>query len=227
MEKRTERLLLSILVPTLTRRAPLFERVAGALRRQIAGNGLTGQVELLALCDDGETPTGTKRNRLLAQARGAFVVFVDDDDEVSPRYVPLICAAIARRPDIDCIGIRGVIRFQGKHPREFVHSLRYRDYSSAGGIYTRPPYHLNPMRREIAAACRFRDVSYSEDIDWALQIRERGLLCEEEFIDEVLYYYHSRRWWPYQWMLDQTEGVRHRLGLRMTNRFRFSGGGSR
>lgn len=216
--------MLSILVPTLASRVALFERMASGLRNQIVSNGLTGQVELLSLCDGGQQPTGTKRNELLARARGAFVVFVDDDDDVSPRYVPLICQAIARRPAIDCIGIRGVITFRGAHPREFVHSNRYDDYSSAGGVYTRPPYHLNPMRREIATACRFRDVSYSEDIDWALQIRARGLLREEEFIDEVLYYYHSRRWWPYQWMLDRTERLRHRLGLRMTNRFRLVDG---
>jgi hypothetical protein len=32
--------------------------------------------------------------------------------------------------------------------------------------------------------------------------------------------YHSRRWWGYQWLLDGTEGLRHRLGLRMVNRLR-------
>ena len=219
-------MLLSILVPTLSCRGELFRRLATDLQRQIEQRGIAGEVEVLSLVDDGEQPTGTKRNELLQQARGAFVVFVDDDDEVSPNYVSLICDAIVRRPDADCIGIRGEITFRGRHRREFVHSIRYHDYSSSGGVYTRPPYHLNPMRREIAAAYRFRDVYYSEDIDWAFQIRAARRLRNEEFVNEILYYYRSRRWWPYQWALDRSEGVRHRLGLRMTNRFLLSGTGS-
>jgi hypothetical protein len=143
-----------------------------------------------------------------------------DDDQVGAAYVASICDAIRRRPGIDCIGIRGIITFRGRHPRVFVHSIRYSDYSSAKGVYTRPPYHLNPIRRSIAAAYRFREVYYSEDIDWALRIARDRRLQSEEFIDAILYHYLSRRFWFYQWLLDRTEPIRHLLGLRMTSRFR-------
>lgn len=214
-------MLLSILIPTLKSRRSQFVKLHETLLRQISGAQLVGEVEVLSLCDGGELPTGSKRNTLLVRAVGDFVVFVDDDDEISKDYVARICEAIRRRPEIDCVGITGVITFRGHHERRFIHSLRYNDYSSAGGVYTRPPYHLNPLRRSIAAAYRFRDVYYSEDIDWALRIREDGRLRSEEFIDSVLYFYRSRRWWAYQWLLDRTETIRHRLGLRLTNRFRF------
>lgn len=209
------------MIPTLESRRPQFNALYDALMRQIADSRLDGQVEVLPLCDDGAQPTGAKRNALLDRAAGEFVAFVDDDDDVSSDYVARICDALRSRPEIDCIGIRGVITFRGGHPREFVHSIRYSDYSSVGGIYTRPPYHLNPIRRSIAAAYRFREVYYSEDIDWAFRIRQDHRLQSEEFIDAILYYYRSRRAWPYQWLLDATEPIRHRFGLRMTNRFRF------
>jgi hypothetical protein len=51
-------------------------------------------------------------------------------------------------------------------------------------------------------------------------MRDDRALQREEFIDAVLYYYHSRRWWGYQWLLDGTEGPRHKLGIRMVNRLR-------
>jgi glycosyltransferase involved in cell wall biosynthesis len=213
--------LLSLLIPTLESRRAQFTALYDALAQQIAGARLEREVEVLALPDDGAQPTGAKRNALLARASGEFVAFVDDDDEVSPDYVVRICDAIRRRPGVDCIGIQGIITFRGRHPRVFIHSIRYSDYSSAGGIYTRPPYHLNPIRRSIAAAYRFREVYYSEDIDWALRILQDHRLQSEEFVDATLYYYHSRRSWPYQWLLDSTETIRHSLGLRMTNRFRF------
>jgi glycosyltransferase involved in cell wall biosynthesis len=214
-------ILLSLLIPTLESRRPQFTALYDALVQQIADAHLEPAVEVLYLADDGAQPTGAKRNALLDRASGEFVAFVDDDDNVSADYVARICDAIRRRPAIDCVGIKGIITFRGRHPRVFVHSLRYSDYSSAGGIYTRPPYHLNPIRRSIASAYRFREVYYSEDIDWALRILQDRRLQSEEFIDAVLYHYRSRRSWPYQWLLDSTETIRHALGLRMTNRFRF------
>jgi glycosyltransferase involved in cell wall biosynthesis len=215
--------ILSLLIPTLEARRAQFSALHSALARQIAAGGLESDVEVLVLCDNGAQPTGAKRNALLEVAIGEFVAFVDDDDEVSDDYVTRTCEAIRRRPEIDCVGMKGIITFRGRHPRVFVHSIRYSDYSSAGGVYTRPPYHLNPIRRSIAKAYHFREVYYSEDIDFALRILADGRLRSEEFIDAILYYYRSRRMWSYQWLLDSTEPVRHLLGLRMTNRFRFLG----
>ena len=212
-------MLLSILIPTLDARRTQFNLLSGRIQAQIVAHGLQDRVELLSIRDNGEQPTGAKRNILLANATGDFVVFVDDDDDISPDYVKLVCQALQSRPDVDCVGIKGSITFRGTHPRLFVHSLRYSDYLTLDGVYTRPPYHLNPIRRSIAASYRFREVYYSEDIDWALRVRGDDRLRSEVFVDSVLYYYHSRRHWPYQWLLDHTEGLRHRLGLRMTNRF--------
>jgi glycosyltransferase involved in cell wall biosynthesis len=213
------RCLLSILIPTLEARRDRFASLHDGLKTQIAQAGLEAEVEILYAMDRGELPTGAKRNALLDRAQGEFVVFADDDDDVSPDYVSRICRAIESRPGVDCIGIKGIITFRGTHPRCFIHSLKYSDYSSKGGVYTRPPYHLNPIRRAIAASYRFREVYYSEDIEWALRVRNDRRLRSEVFIDSVLYYYHSRRRWGYQWLLDRTESLRHRLGLRLANRF--------
>lgn len=212
--------LLSVLIPTLERRRALFNRVQGQLAGEAASGCLEQAVEILHLRDNGEHSTGWKRNRLIEQARGQFISFVDDDDRVSDDYLSRICEAIRTHPGIDCVGIRGVIRFRGSHPREFVHSIRYPDYMTRGGVYLRPPYHLNPIRRSIATRYRFADVCYSEDIDWARTMASDGVLQKECFIDSVLYYYDSRRSWKYQWLLDHTETIRHMLGLRLDNRLR-------
>ena len=212
-------MLLSLLIPTITSRQRLFSILFETLKLQILASRWASEVEVLFELDSGEVSIGQKRNILLGRATGQFIAFIDDDDEVSADYVERICSAIVRRPEIDCIGIRGIITFQGSHPKEFIYSLRYTDVFSRNHTYFRPPYHLNPTRREIAAPYRFLDVNYSEDFDWAQQIRRDGALKNEEFIDSVLYYYRSRRAWSYQWLLDFTEGFRHRFGIRLTNRF--------
>jgi glycosyltransferase involved in cell wall biosynthesis len=210
--------LLSLLIPTLKCRAAVFQDLLTALNGQISTSPFASKVEVLCELDGGEASIGRKRNNLIARASGLFIAFIDDDDQVSADYIERICMAIERDPGIDCIGIKGIITFRGAHPREFIHSVRYGDYFSRHHTYFRPPYHLNPMRREIAARYRFPEVSYSEDIDWALRIRRDGALKKEQFIDSTLYYYRSRRVWTYQWLLDLTEGFRHRFGIRLANR---------
>lgn len=213
-------MLLSILIPTLVSRRVLCARISSQLQAQIASCRCEAEVELLQLEDAGEQTTGAKRNALVSRARGRFVAFVDDDDEVSCDYVERVVDRLRSRPGIDCIGFRGTISFRGRHPREFTHSIRYKDYCSKGGTYYRPPYHLNPMRRDIAIRYPFADVSYSEDIDFAMRLQRDGVLREEEFIDSILYYYYSRRSYAWQVLLDRTEPIRHRFGLRAANRLR-------
>jgi glycosyltransferase involved in cell wall biosynthesis len=210
----------SILIPTLECRSDQLSRLVEGLELQARIAGLSSEVEILSYRDAGERSVGYKRNILLDRAKGEFVAFIDDDDEVNECYIELIGDALRRRPEADCLGIRGIITFRGSHPCEFVHSVRYSDIFSRNHTYYRPPAHLNPIRRAIALRYRFPDVSYSEDFYWALQMRDDHALQREEFIDSLLYYYHSRRRWCYQWLLDGTEGVRHKLGIRIVNRLR-------
>jgi glycosyltransferase involved in cell wall biosynthesis len=215
-------MLFSVLIPTLECRRPLLARVYEQLAAQ--AKAMDGGIEILCLRDNGERSTGWKRNRLVARARGEFVAFVDDDDRVSEDYLRLIAEAIGSHPGIDCIGIRGLITFRGGHPREFVRSLRYADQRCRNGVYLGPPYHLNPVRRSIAARYPFADVSYSEDIDWSMRLARDGALRSECFLESVLYHYECRTAWPYQWLMDRTERLRHSLGLRLYNRLRLERG---
>jgi glycosyltransferase involved in cell wall biosynthesis len=213
-------MLFSILIPTLKDRQGQFNNLYQKLRRQITEESLNEEVEILSLLDNKDHTIGLKRNKLIERAEGKFIAFVDDDDTVSDNYVSLICSAIKTNPDIDCIGIKGQITFRGKKPRIFIHSLQYTEYFTNKGTFFRPPYHLNPIKRDIAKRYKFADVSYSEDIDWAMRLCRDHALQKEFFIDQVIYYYHARRLWYYQYLLDQSEPIRHALGLKLSNRIR-------
>lgn len=178
------------------------------------------QVEIVAICDDRQQSVGSKRNMLLARARGEFTAFVDDDDDVHPEYVGLIVNALRNNPRVDCLGISGLVYFRGVRPKKFVHSAQYRHYFSRNGVYYRPPYILNPMRRALAHSVRFEDVSYNEDIDWAMRLADAHVWQHEVMVPEILYHYYSRRRWHLQAAIDFTECVRHPLGLQSANRLR-------
>ncbi len=213
----SENLLLSILIPTMDSRSVQCEALCRDLRQQVEQNQAAEAVEILTLRDDGAAAVGSKRNQLMAMARGRFLVFVDDDDRVSDDYVGRIIHAIHENPEADCITFDAEITFRGKHPRRMVHSIRYRDWRHLDGQYVRPPCHIMPIRRSIAVRYAFADIDYAEDMDWTMRMSREGALSSEVTIDSVLYFYDCRRHYAFQWLLDRSQPLRHALGLRLVD----------
>lgn len=178
---------LSILIPTLAKREKSLLRLCAVLEGQILYNGLNDRIEIVIMCDNGEMPVGTKRNKLLEKSRGEYVCFIDDDDMVSADYIKLLYDNLASYPD--CLSLKGIITTNGKNPRLFVHSLCYKKLFESNGVYYRPPNHLNPIRRDIAIRFTFPSRYVGEDSDWCLQISNSGLLQHEVEITTPYYFY--------------------------------------
>lgn len=78
------------------------------------------------------------RNRSVAPARGEFVAFVDDDEEVDPQWLVNLCAEVARHGADGAIG-PVLPRFHDGAP----------EWLAAGGFYDRPrPPTGTPLARE-------------------------------------------------------------------------------
>ena len=177
----------SILICTLQERKHFFEFIYNKLQEQIRQNNLQGRVEVLYFLDNRQHSIGHKRNALMRQSRGAYVNFIDDDDDVHPHYVKMIYDRLADEPD--CVSLVGVITFNGRNPRTFIHSIDYNSYFESNNVYYRPPNHLNTMKRSIASRFAFPEISFGEDTDWAMRIAHSGLLKKEAKITEPYYFY--------------------------------------
>lgn len=171
---------LSILIPTILKRRHMLDRLKLELLTQIADS----EVELLT--DPGIGTVGAKRQRLLKQAKGEYVVFIDDDDWVSEDYISSILAAIELKPDV--IGMNGWITTNGLYKKKFTLSKNC-EYKDNGTYYERFNNHLCPVRREIALQIGFKDMGFGEDYDYALRLKNSGLIKEEVFISKDLYHY--------------------------------------
>jgi glycosyltransferase involved in cell wall biosynthesis len=128
---------------------------------------------------------GKKRNDLLARAIGKYIVFIDSDDEISPKYLSLILSACEY--DADCIGINGKMTTNGYNERKWFISKDYGHWFERGGVYYRTPNHISPVKRELAIQAGFPEVSFGEDAEYSCRLLP--LLQTEVIIKEPLYHY--------------------------------------
>jgi|SRR5688572_17346013 len=199
---------LSILVCSLFQRQSLLDSLYHNIRIQIKQGDYHDFIEVLTEIDNGEESTGKKRNELLERAKGDYVCFIDDDDEISPNYINILLEAIKTNPD--CVSLRGVMTTSGQNPLVFEHSIKYAAYATKEPdqafkqspswvkavweqnrfvTYERYPNHLNCIRASIAKQFKFPEINHGEDTNWATQIFNSGLIKTEFYTDEILYYY--------------------------------------
>ena len=183
---------LSILICTVPGREEKLSRVLSILEP----HAVDRPVEVLVLRDNRRRSIGEKRNALMKMARGEFVSFVDDDDELSPLYVEKILDAL--EPDKEN-GVPHLVTFEvwvtgyegmGYHPRTTRFSTRYDREDNLDGEFRRYPNHIMVWRKEIADQFPFDDISFGEDGRRAE--RMRSYITDDRKIvniEEVLYWY--------------------------------------
>lgn len=178
----------AILIPALSNRAKLLNRLLAELDRQRKGK----DVVVIVLSDNGEKTTGTKRNELIQAAMGIeaeYVAFVDDDDMVSPNYIDLNLEGIAM--GLDCNSLLGRIYFKGKPGNIFHHSIIYDHWWQDSKMYYRNPNHLNCIRLEKIKDIPFKDQTIGEDGHFSIDIQKAGVLKTEFQIKEIIYNYYK------------------------------------
>lgn len=183
-------MILSILICTIDSRKDKFNNLFDFIWKQSVVSETTSRfVEVLFESDNKEISVGAKRQKLLERAQGEFIVFVDDDDFISERYVSSILEATRSKPD--CIGFLIKCNMEGVE-KTAITSNRYERWMDGqdGFDFNRTIYHKSPVRRSIALQIGFKDLRYAEDADYSKRLKESGLLIHEEFIDEVLYHYN-------------------------------------
>jgi hypothetical protein len=133
--------------------------------------------EICLSFDNKESSIGVKRQKLLETAKGKYMSFIDDDDDITDAYIEDLWACI--QGGFHTMRLRGQM---SEYP--FVHSIEITLDSPMATldtppVFQRPPNHLNPMLTEIAKCASFKDAFRGEDLDWALSIFKTGFLRKE------------------------------------------------
>ena len=182
-------MILSILVCTLPERAHYLKRISESITKQIEGQ----PVEFLVDPRPRHIPTGTKRNDMIRQSKGAWLCFVDDDDTIADDYVSLVLKALESNPDV--VTFEGTYTENGKNKVDWVIKLgeKYEARHENGKyMFFRYPNHLAVMRKSIAMSVKFADVWQGEDYVWCTKIKDLDLLKTSVHIPKQLYFYDFR-----------------------------------
>jgi len=177
------------MICALKEREALFNSLIQKLKGQIDDLGARNSMEILRFCDNRELRTGVKRNMLVDAARGKYISFIDDDDDISDNYVRLLYEGIQQNKD--CLSLEGILTTNGKNPQRFVHSIKYKVYKKRLGVYYRPPNHLNVIKKALVKGFRFPEKNFSEDFEWSMAVCRSGILKTEVVINEPVYFYRA------------------------------------
>jgi glycosyltransferase involved in cell wall biosynthesis len=181
---------LSILIPATYDRQHYLDKLLSYFAVQI--KGYEKEIEILTNIDNREKSIGQKRNELVEQSQGDYVVHFDCDDLPGPTYISSVLKAIYQNPDV--IGVRMVMLTNGVLAENSYHSLQFKEWFEIADplepskkSYFRNPHHLCPVKREIANLVKFPEISMGEDHDYSRRLLP--FLKTEIWIQEPIYYY--------------------------------------
>lgn len=184
-------ILLSILICHLPKRAQLLNKLLDTIHHQADQLGIDNGREYEIITNKQiELNIGQKRNALLNEAKGKFIVFIDDDDMILPGYMEGIIGAIQNNPQADHLAISGFITTNGQNKRQWHISSSYGAWFEQDGVYYRTPNHISPVLREIALINKFPEVNYGEDYEYSMNILPH--LKHEVKVEGNIYHYDFR-----------------------------------
>lgn len=191
-------MMLSILICTIESRKDQFIKLYDELQRQIGtgahGMNLNSRFEILYSRDNKEKSIGSKRQELIERATGIYVVFIDDDDWISDKYIEnLNYVFINDLGRCQSIGFKIECDIEGKKELAIAKNT-YSDWceNKDGYKYCRTPYHKTPVKKEIALHIGYKDMRFGEDYDYSKRLKESKLIISEKFINEVMYFYNYK-----------------------------------
>lgn len=185
-------MILSILICSIHSRHEMLEALIKELLYQRMDNA---DVEILTNIDDGikqcssAKSTGLKRQELLQQATGKYIIFIDDDDWIEPCYISELLKAA--ESDADCFAMNGWITTNGTNRIEWRLSKNYINKTITENghkqVYLRRTNHITGVKREIALQAGFPDKSNAEDKAYSDKVAP---LCKTEYqIKPLMYHY--------------------------------------
>lgn len=161
---------LSILIPTIEKRKKKVDALIKEINKQknkVDPN--LGEIEILIDNSkkfiDGGLTIGAKRDTLLKKAKGEYICFLDDDDNISPEYIQTLLNLCYEGKDVctfrqlfKCEYYWAIIDFSIKHETN--------EAATPEKIVNRQIFHVCAIKRSICQIHDFPNINWGEDWEW-------------------------------------------------------------
>lgn len=191
--------ILSILMATTPDRVNMFTTLFNEVHSQIAymntWHPTLGQIQVVVDDSprflDGGLSIGAKRDAMLRRAEGKYVCYLDSDETIAPNYLETLVRLCQGRKDI--VTFRNLTKTD-TYWTIIDMSLSYptNENASPNYITKRRPWHICPVKTDLAKMYSFEDINYGEDYKWIEQVLNH---CNTEaHTDAVIHCYnHSSK----------------------------------
>ncbi len=174
---------LSILICSVNNRLTNFlPNVISKLDKQCANYD---DVEIITLIDNKRIMLGDKRNMLINLAAGEYVVFIDDDDDITDDYVSTLYDAIESKADVITFIVDVSLNNQPCKP--CFYSIKHKEDYNTDYAYYRLPNHIMCIKRSICLDTPYKAIIRGEDAAFSKDILPK--LKSEYAINKALYKY--------------------------------------
>jgi len=190
--EKTGKMVLSIIMITIPERFEPFYKLRLKVNQQIKEANKThpslGDVEIVEVNSprypEGKT-IGEKRQEGLENAKGEYVCWLDDDDDISPDYVETLLRLAYEGGDV--LTFSNLSRFENFWCVVRMSLAQKEDEQVRPGVVNRRPYHVCGWKREIALKAGFEALNWDEDAGFVL--RATPLCKTETHVENILHEY--------------------------------------
>ena len=182
-------MILSILIPTIPKRANMFTLLFNEVHRQIqymdTFHPTLGPIEVIVDDSpaflDGGLSIGGKRDALLRRAKGKYICYVDDDEWIAPNYLETIVRLA--QYDKDILTFNNITKTDNYWTIVKMSLENKVNEEARPGFIKRRPWHVCGARRRYAKCFKFDNTNYGEDWSWFEKVLE---ICETEEHSEAI-----------------------------------------
>lgn len=187
-------MMLSVIMLTVPERETQFNLIKNKVLNQIRYcekyHSTLGKVEIIELNSkkfiDGGKTVGAKRQEGMDIAKGKYVIWLDDDDNISPDYIETLLRMA--KSDADILTFNNISKFENYWMVVNMSLNNKEDEQAKPGFIKRRPYTICAWKKETIKNIKWIDGNINEDVNF---INEALKIVNTEYhSDNILHEYN-------------------------------------
>jgi len=187
-------MILSVIMLTVPEREHQFNLIRNKVSKQITECNLIhpslGKVEIIEVNSKkfiyGGKSIGAKRQEGMDKAKGKYVIWLDDDDNISPDYIETLLRMA--QSDADVLTFNNLSKFENYWMIVNMSLNNKEDEQAKPGFIKRRPYTICAWKKETIKKVKWIDDNINEDVSFISEALK--IVSSEYHVENILHEYN-------------------------------------